>query len=277
MTVLERAATEQTCGLGRNVFELMSLKGKVALVTGGAGRYGSQISRALAEAGASVIVASRDAARCDGFAETLRREGFDGHAMALDITSCASVEGAAARVRSRWGKLDVLFNNAALVSAGALADYSVEDWERAMTANSTALYRCSKVFGEMMRSERRGSIVNVGSIYGVVSPDFRIYDGYEGYTNPPSYGFAKAGMIQLTRYLAVELGRYGVRVNAISPGGLHSPALAPPFVERYCARTPLGRMASDSDIKGVAVLLASDAGAYVTGQNFIVDGGLTAL
>lgn len=277
MTTQEHSPVEQRSGLDRNVLELLSLKGKVALVTGGAGRYGSQISRALAEAGATVIVASRDAARCEAFAASLRREGFESHAMALDITSGASVDGTAARIRSTWGKLDVLFNNAAFVSAGALADYSVEDWELAMAANSTALYRCSKVFGEMMKRERAGSIVNVGSIYGVVSPDFRIYDGCESYTNPPGYGFAKAGMIQLTRYLAVELGRHGVRVNSVSPGGLYSPQLSPQFVERYCARTPLGRMASGSDIKGVVLLLASDAGGYITGQNFIVDGGLTAL
>ena len=128
-----------------------------------------------------------------------------------------------------------------------------------------------------MASQRSGSIVNVASIYGVVSPEFSIYDGHSEMTNPPSYGFAKAGMLQLTRYLAVHFGKHGVRVNSLSPGGLRSSGMPREFIENYSRRTPLGRMAGQNDLKGAAVFLASDASAYVTGHNLLVDGGYTAL
>jgi NAD(P)-dependent dehydrogenase (short-subunit alcohol dehydrogenase family) len=178
---------------------------------------------------------------------------------------------------ARWDNLDILFNNAVLASAGPPSTYTISEWDRAMVTNSTALYRCCKVFSDIMVRHRSGSIVNVGSIYGVVSPDFRIYQGLESMTNPPSYGFAKAGMIQLTRYLATWLAPHGIRVNCLSPGGLHETEMAAEFVDRYCVRTPLGRMAGCNDIKGAAVLLASDASSYITGQNLIVDGGLASV
>lgn len=256
---------------------LFSLQGRVALVTGGAGRYGRQISTALAEAGATVIVASRGAEKCEDFAAGLRGEGLDAEGWRLDLTKEESVESTASRIESRWGKLDVLFNNAVTVSAEAIEKHSVESWTRAMEANSTMLYRACRMFGDVMSRHNGGSIINMGSIYGVVSPDFRIYEGHEEMTNPPSYGFAKAGMIQLTRYLAVYFGPLRIRVNCLSPGGLYSASMPKKFVEQYAYRTPLGRMAGENDIKGAAVFLASDASAYVTGQNLLVDGGYTAL
>ncbi|MGH9710092.1 MAG: SDR family oxidoreductase [Candidatus Acidiferrales bacterium] len=258
-----------------HIRELFSLQGRVALITGGAGRYGRQISTALAEAGAMVIVASRGIEKCEEFAASLRRDGFDVESMGLDLTEQGSVESVAARIASRWGKLDVLVNNAVAVSAKSIEKHSVDDWTRAMECNSTVLYRACQIFRDVMCSG--SSIINIGSIYGVVSPDFRIYEGHDEMTNPPSYGFAKAGMIQLTRYLAVYFGPLGIRVNCLSPGGLYSPAMPEKFVEKYVYRTPLGRLAGTNDIKGAAVFLASDASAYMTGQNLLVDGGYTAL
>ena len=260
-----------------HIRELFSLQGRVALVTGGAGRYGQQISTALAEAGATVIVASRGAEKCEAFAAHLRSDGFDAEGLALDLTKEESVEDLASQVESRWGKLDVLVNNAVAVNAEPLDTHSAGDWARAMESNSTVLYRACKIFGGVMCRNRGGSIVNMGSIYGVVSPDFRIYEGHDEMTNPPSYGFAKAGMIQLTRYLAVYFAPMGIRVNCLSPGGLYSPTMPKKFVEKYIYHTPLGRMAGANDIKGATVFLASDASAYITGQNLLVDGGYTAL
>ncbi|MGC1936582.1 MAG: SDR family oxidoreductase [Candidatus Acidiferrales bacterium] len=256
---------------------LFSLKERVALVTGGAGRYGRMICRALAEAGATVIVASRNRTKCEEFAECLTRESLDAHGLALDLTQDESVQSVASRIESQWGKLDVLFNNAVSVRAKPLNEHSVEEWTRSIECNGTALYRACLVFGEMIVSRGAGSIVNVASIYGVVSPDFRIYDGHREMTNPPSYGFVKAGMIQLTRYLAVYFGSRGLRVNSLSPGGLFSPGMPPEFVTNYSQRVPLGRMANANDLKGAAIFLASDASAYVTGPNRVVDGGSTAL
>lgn len=260
-----------------HIRELFSLRDRVALVTGGAGRYGRQICYALAEAGAMVIVASRNRDKCEVFVEELREADGEAGALRLDISNRESLLSVAATIEARWGRLDILFNNAVAVHAAPVAEHSVEDWARAMDANSTALYQTICVFGEMMAKRNAGSIVNIASIYGLVSPDFRIYEGCGEMTNPPSYGFAKAGMIQLTRYFAVHFATHRVRVNCISPGGLFSEAMPFQFVEEYARRTPLGRMASVNDLKGAAVFLASDASAYVTGTNLIVDGGYTAL
>jgi NAD(P)-dependent dehydrogenase (short-subunit alcohol dehydrogenase family) len=264
-------------GANVHVSSLLSLQGRVALVTGGAGQYGRHISRALAEAGATVLVASRDEAKCRGFVEELNAFGYEAYAFTLDLTSDRSVNQLAANIVAKWHRLDILFNNAVTVSAGPLEKHAVQDWAHAMECNSTGVYRLCQTFGSIMAGKKSGSIINIASVYGVVSPDFRIYEGREEITNPPSYGFAKAGMIQLTRYLAVYFAPHGVRVNCISPGGLYSEIMPPDFVERYCSRTPLGRMAGPNDIKGAAVFLASDASAYITGQNLLVDGGLTIL
>lgn len=261
----------------RGISELFSLKERVALVTGGAGRYGRAICRALAEAGATVIIASRNERRCEEYAESLRDENLDAYGFGLDVTKDDSIQSIASRIELQWGKLDVLFNNAVSVQAEPLSEHSVEKWAQAVENNARVVYRACVIFGEMMAKRGSGSIVNVASIYGVVSPDFRIYDGHAEMTNPPSYGFVKAGMIQLTRYLAVYFGSRGVRVNSLSPGGLFSPGMPVEFVLNYAERVPLGRMASANDIAGAAVFLASDASAYVTGQNLLVDGGYTAL
>lgn len=261
----------------RSISELFSLKERVALVTGGAGRYGRAICRALAEAGATVIIASRNERRCEEYAESLRDENLNAYGFGLDVTKDDSIQSIASQIELQWGKLDVLFNNAVSVQAEPLSEHSVEKWAQAVENNARVVYRACVIFGEMMAKRGSGSIVNVASIYGVVSPDFRIYDGHAEMTNPPSYGFVKAGMIQLTRYLAVYFGSRGVRVNSLSPGGLFSPGMPVEFVLNYAERVPLGRMASANDVAGAAVFLASDASAYVTGQNLLVDGGYTAL
>lgn len=267
---------EQSLG-NVHVRELFSLRDRVALVTGGAGRYGRQICFGLAEAGATVIVASRNYEKCEGFVEDLHEGDTDAEALRLDITDRESLLSAAEIIEARWGRLDILFNNAVAVRAAAVAEHSVDDWSRAMDVNSTALYQTICVFGEMMAKRNGGSIINIASIYGLVSPDFRIYEGCPEMTNPPSYGFAKAGMIQLTRYFAVHFASHRVRVNCISPGGLLSEAMPSGFIEEYAKRTPLGRMAGPNDLKGAAVFLASDASAYITGANLLVDGGYTVL
>lgn len=273
-----KAALSERVVENLHIHELFSLKDRVALVTGGAGRYGRQICRALAEAGATVVVGSRNYEKCESFAAELRGEGYcEAEVLRLDVIEERSVEEAVAQIVSRWGKIDVLFNNAVSVRAAPADQHSTDDWTHAMESNTTALYRMIRVFGEIMARRGEGSIVNIASIYGIVSPDFRIYGGSEQMTNPPSYGFVKAGMIQLTRYFAVYFASRGVRVNCISPGGLFSEEMPPPFVEEYIKRAPLGRMAGPNDLKGAALFLASRASSYVTGQNLIVDGGYTAL
>jgi len=249
----------------------------VALVTGGAGRVGQQICQALAEAGATILIASRSLSKCEQAASDLKRMGFPAHAVPLDLSLENSVEDLAVHIESEWHRLDILFNNAVSVSTGALETYSSDEWARVMDCNSLGLYRACRTFGSLMAARKSGSIVNVASIYGVVSPDFRIYGGHPEMINPPSYGFAKGGMIQLTRYMAVYFARYSVRVNCLSPGGCYGTEMPDDFVSHYCERTPLGRMINSNDLKGPALFLASDASAYITGQNLVVDGGYTAL
>jgi NAD(P)-dependent dehydrogenase (short-subunit alcohol dehydrogenase family) len=272
------------------VMDLFRLDGRVAVVTGGAGIYGTVITTALAEAGARVVIAARGVERCEEKAAELRESGFDARAMPLDLTSDESLLALRERVVAEMGHVDVLFNNAAGRALGTaleqmerkfalaraeMAGMSRQMWEGAMSVNASGLFVCSQVFGEQMKSQGQGgAIVNISSIYGMVGPDFGIYNGTE-MVNPPDYSFSKGGIINFTRYLATCYAPHGIRVNCISPGGYYT-GQPEPFLSNYERRTPLGRMACWNDLKGAAVFLASDASQYITGQNLAVDGGWTA-
>lgn len=256
-----------------NVLELFSLKGKVALVTGGAGLYGVTISTALGEAGASVVIASRNLNRCEKVAKDLRSKNLDVVAMPLDLSIKDSIIALKDRIVNTYGKIDILFNNAVARKGSSMDTMTAEEWEEPMKVNSTGLFLCSKIFIEEMVKQKSGSVINISSIYGIVGPDFSIY-GNTGMTNPANYSFAKGGMIAFTRYLATYYAKYNIRVNCISPGGLFTNQ-PKEFVDNYIKRTPLGRMANEDDLKGAAVFLASDASSYITGHNLVVDGGWT--
>lgn len=258
-----------------NTLALFRLDGKVALVSGGAGIYGKHIVRGLAEAGATVITASRDEAKCHAFAEKLTGEGLSVIGGGLDLTSEASIRALRDRIVAEHGRLDVLVNNSVARSGGDLGSATAESWEETMRVNSTGLFLACKVFSEPMQEQRSGSIVNIASIYGMVGPDFSIYEGTKMY-NPVDYAFSKGGMINLTRYLASYLAPWNIRANCLSPGGFQTETMPEPFLNAYRRRTLLKRMADDDDIKGPVVFLASEAARYVTGQNLPVDGGWTA-
>lgn len=262
---------QEVCTMG--VLDSFSLKDKVALVTGGAGLYGRFIVEALAEAGATVYVASRDYAKCDVLAEGLRKQGFQVLAERLDQASEESARRLSERILGEQGKLDVLVNNAVLRPMRSYDD-PVESFRLSMEVNATGLFMVTRILSESMTKRRSGSIINIASIQGVVGPDFSLYEGTE-MDVPPDYFFHKAGMINLTRYLAARFGPYNVRVNSISPGGLLGNQ-DKRFLERYNKRTFLGRMANGEDIKGAVVFLASDASSYITGANLMVDGGYVA-
>ncbi len=256
-----------------NVLESFSLRGKVALVTGGAGRYGRQIVAAVAEAGAKTFVASRNLAALEQLAERERGRGLDVTALRLDLAEEESILALRDAIYERAGQLDVLVNNAALRTMKDWLD-PVEAWDRSMKVNATGLFLITRAFGERMAEASSGSIINISSIYGMVGPDFWIYEEV-GWSQPPDYWFNKSGMENFTRYVAAYYGARGVRCNAISPGGYFADQ-DERFLKRYEKRTSLGRMAGDEDLKGAVVFLASDASAYVTGVNLPVDGGLTA-
>jgi NAD(P)-dependent dehydrogenase (short-subunit alcohol dehydrogenase family) len=256
-----------------NVLDSLQLHEKVAVITGGAGLYGRQIVQALAEAGAKVFMASRSIESLETLAQTLRDAGQDVSAVQFDQGNPDASPRLLDHVLQTAGRVDVLVNNAVARPMKDWAD-PVEAWAESMRINATGLFAITRCFGDHMASQGGGSIVNVGSMQGMVGPDFTLYEGL-GWGTPPDYFFHKGGMIQLTRFAASKLGPHGVRCNVISPGGFFNNQ-DERFVKRYAERTLLGRMANDTDLKGVIVFLASDASAYITGANIPVDGGYTA-
>jgi len=258
----------------RGLLDRFRLEGKVALVVGGAGRVGAHVSRALAEAGAHVVIASRDRARCATLARTLAAEGWATEAAAVDVASEPSILRLRDRILAGHDRLDVLVN-AAITGVGGLPEATTgADWTRALGVEARGLFLACLHLGQMMRRRRAGVIVNIGSIYGVVAPDFGLYRR-GGRPSPVTYAFTKAGMMGLTRYLAACWAAQGVRVNCVAYGGFRSASQSRAFRRRYGARTPLGRMMEPGEIGGPIVFLASDAAAYVTGHTLVVDGGFT--
>ena len=258
------------------ILDRFSLKDRVALVTAGAGPlFGRSISTALAEAAATVIVASRSLERNEVFAAEQRKRGCDVHGLAFDLEDLASIDRLHDEIQARFGRLDILVNSALTRDGhvGAFEDQTPETWHHAAAGDFAGLFRHCQRAVEAMKQHGRGSIINIASIYGVVSNDPGLYEG-TAMVQPPTYNFMKAGMINFTRYLACYYGRHGIRANAISPGGYFNEQPAA-FVERYRQRVPLGRMMGHEDLQGAVVFLASDASAYVTGANLMVDGGWT--
>ncbi|MEX1229002.1 MAG: SDR family oxidoreductase [Planctomycetaceae bacterium] len=260
------------------ILDKFSLKGRVAIVTAGAGPlFGQSVSAALAEAGATLITASRSLAANDEYAESLKAKGYDAHGMAADICDPDSLRKLHGDVKQKFGKIDILVNSALTRDGhgGGFEEQTPETWKRSAEGDFAGLFlMCQLVIPDMV-AQKKGSIINISSIYGVVSNDPTIYIGTT-MKQPPSYTFVKAGMINFTRYLACYYGKQGVRANCISPGG-YANDQPEPFVSNYNARCPVGRMLDHEDIKGAVVFLASDASEYVTGTNLMVDGGWTAL
>lgn len=257
-----------------SVLDRFRLTGKVAIVSGGTGFYGMPFARALAAAGAHVIVTSRHAVKAEKAAMDLRDAGGTASGEVVDLTDETSISEFHRAVEADHGRIDVLVNNAVYRAGGGLSETSAADWSATSAVNSRGLFLLTQAVAETMSEQRSGSIINIGSIYGLVAPDFSIYEG-TGISSPLFYAYDKAGMLGFTRYLASSLGPSGVRVNCLCPGGLYS-GQEEAFVAAYASRVPLGRMATESDVVGALVFLASDASAYVTGVALPVDGGWTA-
>lgn len=259
---------------------LFCLKNKVIIVTGGSGFFGTPISQALVEAGAQVIIASRNVGKCKEFAASLREQGFLAEGRALDLEDQQSILDFIQDVREEFGRIDVLVNNA--VSRDGfknLEDIDRESWEKAQRINSTGLILITQAVVKVMREQMAGNIINISSIQGAVGPNFPVY-GATGMTSPVNYTYDKWGMVGFTKWLANYYGKFNIRANCISPGG-YGPGVAQmegkeEFVENYKRLTPLGRFANDDDIKGPIIFMASDASAFITGQNLLVDGGWTS-
>lgn len=258
------------------ILDRFRLDKRVALVTAGAGPlFGTSISEALAEAGATVITASRSLERNEQFAAKLISRGYDAHALQVDISNPDSIDRLAKDVEARFERLDILVNSAVARAGhvGSFTEQTCENLQEAAAGDFVGLFRMCQRFIPGMLDREKGSIINIASIYGVVSNDFPIYAGTQ-MKQPPSYNFVKAGMINFTRYLASLYSRGGVRSNCISPGG-YLDDQPRSFVDEYEHQVPIGRMLSHTDLQGAVVFLASDASEYITGVNLMVDGGWT--
>ena len=262
---------------GENVRDMLSLDGKVAMVTGGSQNFGLEIASGLLEAGAEVIITSRDLGKAEARAVELGRK-FDSkvHAMSMDLLSEESIVALFEKVSAEFGSLDILVNNAGGHSpkaTGKLETEPLEAWRAFIDINMTGTFLMIREYAKLMMPKERGSIINIASIAAVLGRDRRLYARCGMKAQPVHYAAAKAGMLGLTFDAAGYLGPYGIRVNAISPGGFER-GQPPDFIKGYSEGVMLGRMGRDGrDLKGAVVYLASDAAAYVTGENLFLDGG----
>lgn len=260
---------------------MMNLKGRRALITGATGGIGQKITETIAELGGSLVLVDKPDADFQQLVEQLQsRWATDINCIECDLEDESSRKELISKVQGQYDQLNILVNNAAFVGMsdleGWVTDFPqqrVDTWRRALEVNLTAVFELSQGFASQLQQGKGGSIINIASIYGVLAPDYALYKG-TNMGNPAAYSASKAGVIQLTRWLATTLAPH-VRVNSISPGGIarNQPTV---FVKRYMDRTPLRRMAIEDDLKGVIALLSTDASAYITAQNLIVDGGWSA-
>jgi NAD(P)-dependent dehydrogenase (short-subunit alcohol dehydrogenase family) len=265
---------------------LFSLANKTAIVTGALGLIGKKHCEALAMAGANVIVADINGAAAEAYATEL---GASHYGIAIDVTDAKSLEIARDIIVAKYGSIDILVNNAAIndmfenpamaAHLSAFEHYPVEAFRKSLEVNVTGVFLCSQVFGTVMAQQGAGSIINVASTYGIVGPDQSIYRnaaGEQTFYKSAAYPATKGAVINFTRFLAAYWGHKGVRVNTLSPGGVEN-SQDDFFVQNYSAKTLLQRMAKADDYQGALIFLASDASAYMTGANLVVDGGWTAI
>jgi gluconate 5-dehydrogenase len=254
--------------------QLFDLTGKVALITGASGYLGSAMARALAEAGASVVVGSRDANKARAVAAALPGTGAH-HGVALDHMDPTALERGFAEAASAAKHIDILVNNGHEGLGNDWTDVTAEQFSRQL-ANATGYFLLARlVHKHAVARGAAASIILLGSMYGVVGS---YPDAYEGVcaASPVAYHTLKGGLVHMTRHLAVYWAKDRVRVNCLSPGPFPSDKASPVLVERLCKKDPMGRMGRPDELKGAVVFLASDASSYMTGQNLIIDGGWTA-
>ena len=269
----------------------LSLEGKVALVTGAKGGIGRAIALAFAEAGADVAVGDYviDDGELGAVAEEIQRFGRRALAIQADVSQKVEVDNLVQRVEDELGPVDILVNNAGISGMGTLAATLEEAWDRVIGINLKGCYLCSQVVGEGMIERKKGSIISIASVEGLMGgvlertlissapvprPAITV-------PSPRPYNISKAGVIMLTRVLARQLGSYGIRVNAIAPGGIRTEMTRfawaePELLKRFESHVPLGRIGDPEEMAGVALFLASDASSYVTGHTIVADGGLLA-
>lgn len=256
--------------------ELFDLAGKRALVTGASGYLGGALARALAEAGATVVVSSRELARAEAVAASLPTSGNAAHqAVQMDHMDESSIQSGFAEALDRLGSLDILVNNGHEPLANDWIDVTGEQFSRQLTNATGYFLLARRMHGHAAERGTPASVIMLGSMYGLVGS---YPDAYEGIcpASPVAYHALKGGIIHLTRHLAVYWAQDGIRVNCLSPGPFPPPRIPNEMVRRLCDHSPMKRMGLPHELKGAVVFLASDASSYMTGQNLVIDGGWTA-
>jgi gluconate 5-dehydrogenase len=256
---------------------LFDLTNRVAWVTGATGRLGQEIAAMLADMGAHVVITSRTAATLTVLESALSQKTCAGRILPIvaNTNQSAEIDHVMNQVDESFGRLDILVNTVSGNARAPVETLTETAWNQALHDILTGMFLCCQAAGKRMKAQQSGNIINIASIYGVVAADQRIY-GDSGLNSSLVYGSGKGAVIQLTRYLASYWGRDGIRVNAITPGGVEDTSNDHPvFREQYTARTPMQRMMRREEIRGPLAFLASDASSYVTGHNLVVDGGFT--
>ena len=260
---------------------LFDLTGRTALITGGGGLLATEHAIALGSYGAAIVLADFNLEKCAAAADALKQQGINAIAKYCDVTSKESWQKLAADTVEQFGSIEILVNNAGFTNQSKSAnfdnsfeDFPLEDWNAIMGVNLTGTFLGCQVAGKYMLKQAKGSIINLASLYGVVSPNHNIYPG-TGISQPVAYSVSKHGVIGLTKYIATLWASKGVRVNSLTPGGIFNGHKGI-FLERFQQLNPIGRMSDKTELRGAVVYLASDASSHVVGHNLVVDGGWTA-
>ncbi|MFD2639958.1 SDR family oxidoreductase [Piscibacillus salipiscarius] len=256
-----------------HVKELFDLNGKVAIVTGGGRGLGQQIAEGFAESGANVVVCSRKLEACEEVSEQLNQMGVKSIAVKCDVTNQEDIQNVVDRTLDEFGKIDILVNNSGATWGAPVVDMPLEAWNKVFTVNATGTFLMSQAVGKVMIEQKQGKIINISSIAGLKGSDPNLMDTI-------GYNSSKGAVISFTRDLAVKWGPHGIHVNAIAPGFFPtkmSKVLIEQGGDEFLKGTPLRKFGSDSDLKGVALFLASDASNFVTGDVIEVDGGSHAM
>jgi NAD(P)-dependent dehydrogenase (short-subunit alcohol dehydrogenase family) len=263
-----------------SVKKMNNLSEKVVFLTGAAGLLGTQYATALSSVGANVVLADINYNKCKKIEKELKeKNNVSPFSIKMDISNKKSIDNAIAKVMKKFSKIDVLVNNAVFPETQKersiqFEKFPLELWNKIFAVNVTGVFLCNQKIGSIMVKQKKGSIINISSMYGIVAADQRIY-GNSGLNSTAAYAVTKSSLFNFTRYLASYWRNTGVRINTLTLGGVENNQ-DPKFIQKYSEKTMIGRMAKKNEFTGALIFLSSDASSYMTGSNMVVDGGWTA-